>query len=82
MITHTRYELGCHCPRCTVRYIETSASACTYGTTPRRRYSHAVPEGSNVALCGTVPTGNPSRGDTPRCPDCEALAQQRSWVGR
>jgi hypothetical protein len=82
MITHTRYEHGCICPKCTVRYIETSANSCTYGSTPRRRLSHAVPEGSNIALCGAVPNGPPSRGDTDRCTDCERYATQRAWIGR
>jgi hypothetical protein len=49
--------------------------------TDKPRLSHAVPEGSNVALCGIVPTGNPSKGDSRRCPECERAARM-GWIAR
>ena len=49
-----------------------------------KRYAHAFPEGSLVALCGRLRPRNvrPYVGTLRRCPICEAEAQRKSFVGR
>jgi hypothetical protein len=65
-----------------VTYLETASNTCTYGKPRKPRYSHAVPDGATIALCGAIPNGPPATGDLPRCPDCEAHATRREFITR
>jgi hypothetical protein len=47
----------------------------------RKRYSHAFPDGSDIALCGVLKTGE-GMPVSERCPKCLDASRQRSWVAR
>lgn len=68
--------------RCTVVYDGTAPAAYERELGPGRpKWSHAYPDGSDVALCGATGHHRPSSGDRKRCPACLDAARP-SFIAR